>query len=83
MMADADPGLRRAARTPTLGRYRIEAAIAAARADRRNGRPIDWPAILGLCRGLVARHPATGVLTGLAAAPGEAGDPGRGARGSG
>ncbi len=75
MMADADLALRRAARTPTLGRYQIEAAIAAAHADRRNGRPTDWPAIVGLYRGLVALHPTTGALTGLAAALGEAGDP--------
>jgi RNA polymerase sigma-70 factor, ECF subfamily len=75
MMEDADLALRLAARTPTLGRYQIEAAIAAAHADRRFGRPTDWAAVAELYRGLVALHPTTGAMTGLAAAHGEAGDP--------
>lgn len=75
MMADADMAMRLAARAPTLGRYQIEAAIAAAHAARRHGQPTDWAAIAGLYRGLAALHPTTGALTGLAAALGEAGDP--------
>lgn len=75
MMADAEIALRLATRAQTLGRYQIEAAIAAAHADRRHGRPTDWAAIAGLYRGLVALHPTTGAQTGLAAALGEAGDP--------
>lgn len=74
MMDDADMALRLAARNPTLGRYQIEAAIAAAHAVRRHGRPTDWVTIAGLYRGLAALHPTTGALTGLAAALGEAGD---------
>lgn len=78
MIAQADRALRRAVRAPTLGRYQLEAAIAAAHADRRHGRPTDWAAIVGLYRGLAALHPTTGALTGLAAALGEAGDPAAG-----
>jgi RNA polymerase sigma-70 factor (ECF subfamily) len=78
MIADADLAMRLAARRPTLGRYQIEAAIAAAHADRRHGRQTDWAAVAGLYRGLVALHPTTGALTGLAAALGEAGDPSAG-----
>lgn len=78
MLDDAELALRLAARAPTLGRYQIEAAIAAAHGDRRHGRPTDWAAIVGLYRGLVALHPTTGALTGLAAALGEAGDPAAG-----
>jgi len=78
MMADADLALRKAARVPTLGRYQIEAAIAAAHADRRHARSTDWSAIAALYRGLVALHPTTGALTGLAAALGKAGDPAAG-----
>jgi RNA polymerase sigma-70 factor, ECF subfamily len=75
MLADADRALRLAAARPSLGRYQIEAAIAAAHADRRHGRPTDWSAILGLYRGLVALHPTTGARIGLAAALAEAGEP--------
>ena len=78
MMADADVALRMAARVPTLGRYQIEAAIAAAHVARRHGRPTDWPAIVSLYRGLVALYPTTGALTGLAAALGATGDPASG-----
>ena len=78
MMSDADLAMRLAARAPTLGRYQIEAAIAAAHADRRQGHPTDWGAIAALYRGLAALHPTTGALTGLAAALGEAGDPAAG-----
>lgn len=74
MMEDADMALRMAARSPTLGRYQIEAAIAAAHAVRRHGRPTDWATIVGLYRGLATLHPTTGALTGLSAALGEAGD---------
>ncbi len=74
MMEDADIALRLAALTPTLGRYQIEAAIAAAHAVRRHGRPTDWATIAGLYRGLATLHPTTGALTGLAASLGEAGD---------
>lgn len=74
MIGDADLALRLAARRPTLGRYQIEAAIAAAHADRRHGHPTDWNTIVRLYRGLVALHPTTGAMTGLAAALGEAGD---------
>ena len=75
MMDGADLALRLAARTPTLGRYQIESAIAAAHADRRHGRRTDWAAIVVLYRGLVALHPTTGALAGLAAALAEAGAP--------
>jgi RNA polymerase sigma-70 factor, ECF subfamily len=75
LMDEADLALRRAARTPTLGRYQIEAAIAAAHSARRYGRPTDWPAIAALYRGLVALHPSAGAEVGLAAALAEAGDP--------
>ena len=78
LMADADMAMRLAARAPTLGRYQIEAAIAAAHADRRHGHPTDWGAIAARYRGLAALHPTTGALTGLAAALGEAGDPAAG-----
>jgi len=78
MTADADISMRLAARTPTLGRYQIEAAIAAGHADRRHGRPTDWAGIAGLYRGLAALHPTIGALTGLAAALCEAGDPAAG-----
>lgn len=78
LLADADMAMRLAARAPTLGRYQIEAAIAAAHADRRHGHPTDWGAIAALYRGLAALHPTTGALTGLAAALGEAGDPAAG-----
>jgi RNA polymerase sigma-70 factor (ECF subfamily) len=78
MMDDAERSLRQAARHQTLGRYQIEAAIAAAHADRRHGRPADWAAIAGLYHGLVAMHPTTGALTGLAAATAAAGDPAAG-----
>lgn len=78
MMNDADLALRLAARAPTLGRYQIEAAIAAAHCDRRHGRPTDWAAIVGLYRGLVALHPTIGAQSGLAAALGETGDPAAG-----
>lgn len=78
LMADADIAMRLAARAPTLGRYQIEAAIAAAHADRRHGHRTNWGAIAALYRGLVALHPTTGALTGLAAALGEAGDPAAG-----
>ncbi len=73
-LENAERLLKLAARTPTLGRYQIEAAIAAAHADRRHGRSTDWASIVGLYRGLVALHPTTGALTGLAAALGEAGE---------
>jgi RNA polymerase sigma-70 factor (ECF subfamily) len=75
MIDDADLALRLAARRPTLGRYQIEAAIAAAQSDRRHGRPTNWTAITGLYRGLVAIHPTLGAEVGLAAALCEAGDP--------
>ncbi|WP_019956018.1 RNA polymerase sigma factor [Yoonia vestfoldensis] len=78
MMDDADAALCLAARRPSLGRYQIEAAIAAAHADRRSGRPTDWGAIVDLYRGLVALHPTTGALTGLAAATAAAGAPAAG-----
>jgi RNA polymerase sigma-70 factor (ECF subfamily) len=78
MMVDADMAMRLAARAPTLGRYQIEAAIAAAHAARRHGTPTDWAAIAALYRGLAALHPTTGALTGHAAALGEAGDPAAG-----
>jgi RNA polymerase sigma-70 factor (ECF subfamily) len=78
MMSDADMAMRLAARAPTLGRYQIEAAIAAAHGDRRHGHPTDWGTIAALYRGLAALHPTTGALTGLAAALGEAGDPAAG-----
>lgn len=75
MLEEADLAMRLAARRSTLGRYQIEAAIAAAHADRRHGRPIDWMAIVQLYRGLVALHPTLGALVGLAAALTEAGAP--------
>ncbi len=75
MLADAEAALRRAALRASLGRYQIEAAIAAAHAARRRGRPTDWAAIIGLYRGLVALHPTLGAEVGLAAALAEAGDP--------
>jgi RNA polymerase sigma-70 factor (ECF subfamily) len=78
MIEDAEVAMRLAARTPTLGRYQIEAAIAAAHADRRHGRPTNWAVVAELYRGLVALHPTTGARTGLAAALGEAGDPAAG-----
>ncbi len=72
LMRDADLAMRMAARNATLGRYQIEAAIQAAHADRRHRSPTDWRAIADLYRGLVALHPTTGAITGLAAALGEA-----------
>jgi RNA polymerase sigma-70 factor (ECF subfamily) len=74
MIADADTALRLAARSPTLGRYQLEAAIAAAHAARRHGRQADWTGIAALYRGLVALHPTLGAQTGLAAALIETGD---------
>ena len=74
MLADAELALRLAARRPTLGRYQLEAAIAAAHADRRHGRVTDWQAIAGLYRGLAAIHPTVGAEVGLAAALTETGD---------
>ncbi len=68
LLAEADRAMARAAAAPTLGRYQLEAAIAAAQADRRHGRPTDWRAVAGLYRGLLALHPATGARVGLAAA---------------
>jgi RNA polymerase sigma-70 factor (ECF subfamily) len=68
MMDEADRALRAAAGRATLGRYQIEAAIAAAQADRRHGRPVDRSAVVALSRGLVALHPATGARVALAAA---------------
>lgn len=78
MIADADIAMRLAARAPTLGRYQIEAAIAAAHAARHQGQPTDRAAIATLYRGLAALHPTTGALTGLAAALAETGDPAAG-----
>ncbi len=75
MLEEADLAMRLAARQSTLGRYQIEAAIAAAHADRRHGRPVDWMAIVQLYRGLAALHPTLGAVVGLAAALTEAGSP--------
>ncbi len=75
MMDDAETALRLAARAPTLGRYQIEAAIAAAHAARRQGTPADPGAIVALYRGLVALHPSLGAEVGLAGALLGAGDP--------
>jgi RNA polymerase sigma-70 factor (ECF subfamily) len=74
LIAEAEDALRRASARRTLGRYQIEAAIQSAHADRRLGRATDWTAVATLYRGLVALHPTTGALTGLAAALGEAAD---------
>ncbi len=74
LLAEADRAMARAAAAPTLGRYQLEAAIAAAQADRRHGRPTDWRAIAALHRGLLALHPSTGARTSLAAALLEAGE---------
>ena len=76
LLTDADLALRLAGRSPTLGRYQIEAAIQAAHADRRYGRATDWAAVAALYRGLVALYPTTGAITGLAAALGETEGPG-------
>jgi RNA polymerase sigma-70 factor (ECF subfamily) len=78
LLADASAALHRAHSNRTLGRYQIEAAIQAAHADRRHGRPTDWAAIAALYRGLVALHPTTGALVGLAAALGECDGPAAG-----
>ncbi len=75
LLDEADLALRRATRAATLGRYQIEAAIAAAHSASRHRQAIDWSAISGLYRGLVALHPTTGAQVGLAAALAEAGDP--------
>jgi RNA polymerase sigma-70 factor (ECF subfamily) len=74
MMDDAESSLRLAARMPTLGRYQIEAAIAAAHTARRHGTAPDPGEIVALYRGLVALHPSLGAEVGLAGALIEAGD---------
>jgi RNA polymerase sigma-70 factor (ECF subfamily) len=74
MLDDAEAALRLAARTPTLGRYQIEAAIAAAHTARRHGSPADPGAIVALYRGLLALHPTLGARVGLAGALVAAGD---------
>ncbi|QYK42661.1 MAG: RNA polymerase subunit sigma-70 [Paracoccaceae bacterium] len=74
MLDDADLALRLAARNPTLGRYQIEASIAAAHAARRHGQRTDQQAITALYRGLVALHPTIGARVGLAGALADAGD---------
>lgn len=73
MLDDADLALRQAARAPSLGRYQLEAAIAAAHAARRHGRPADPDAIVALHRGLAVLHPTLGAEVALAAALVEAG----------
>ncbi len=78
LMAEAEAALRRATVNRTLGRYQIEAAIQSAHAARRHGHPTDWAAITTLYRGLVALHPTTGAVVGLAAALGEAEGPAAG-----
>lgn len=75
MMDDAEEALLLAVRAPTLGRYQIEAAIAAAHAARRRGTAPDPAAIVALYQGLVALHPSLGAVVGLAGALVEAGDP--------
>jgi RNA polymerase sigma-70 factor (ECF subfamily) len=78
MIAEADAAMRRAAANASLGRYQIEAAIAAVHTDRRRSGRTDWPAITALYQGLLALHPTTGALSGLAAALGETEGPGAG-----
>ncbi|MBR0556520.1 RNA polymerase subunit sigma-70 [Ciceribacter sp. L1K23] len=78
LLDDADMALRLAASEASLGRYQIEAAIAAAHVARRHGLTTDWQAIAALYRGLVALFPTMGALTGLAAALGECGEPAAG-----
>jgi RNA polymerase sigma-70 factor (ECF subfamily) len=75
VIAEADAAMRRATANATLGRYQIEAAIAAVHADRRRTGRNDWPAIAALYHGLLALHPTIGALTGLAAALGESDGP--------
>jgi len=74
MLDDAEAALRLASRAPTLGRYQIEAAIAASHSARRHGLRPDPGAIVALYRGLVALHPSIGAEVGLAGALAEAGD---------
>jgi RNA polymerase sigma-70 factor (ECF subfamily) len=68
LLQDADRAMRHAVRNPSLGRYQLEAAIAAALCDRRHGRPTDFAAIIRLHEGLVALFPSIGAQIGLAGA---------------
>jgi RNA polymerase sigma-70 factor, ECF subfamily len=74
LLQDADRAMRHAARNRSLGRYQIEASIAAALCDRRHGRPTDYAAIVHLHEGLAALFPSTGAQVGLAGALAAAGD---------
>ncbi|GAB5509979.1 MAG: RNA polymerase sigma factor [Hyphomicrobiales bacterium] len=64
--------LGRASASKKLGRYQLEAAIQSAHAQRAEGRPVNWRAIVQLYEGVMALAPTLGAAVARAAAVGEA-----------
>lgn len=75
LIQEAETLLATAARQQRLGRFQLEAAIQSAHAARRRTGTTDWPAIVGLYRGLLQISPSVGAQVAFAAAVGEASGP--------
>jgi RNA polymerase sigma-70 factor (ECF subfamily) len=71
LLLEAEQLLASAARSGTIGRFQLEAAIQSAHARRAVGGDTDWEAIAALYEGLVRIAPTIGALVGRAAAVGQ------------
>lgn len=74
MRLEADAILGQASGLGMLGRFQLEAAIAAVHSARADGHPTDWAAIDTLYSGLLTVAPSIGATVGAASAITETGD---------